>query len=117
MAGATCGVAGNAIIWEFAFNTWERKASPVGTWLEVDLDVNGDGVFDYAVINQDLAGLTHARRWPPGRLRCCACRRPARILSTTLRFFVENATNTGNTVLRVCANDMGLTPGRRSASR
>src|SRR5687768_11458649 len=59
VAGATCGTtAANAIVWEFAFNTWERKASPVGTWLEADLDVNGDGVFDFAVLNQDNAGLT-----------------------------------------------------------
>lgn len=107
VAGATCGVAGNAIIWEFAFNTWERKASPVGTWLEADLDVNNDGVFDYAVINQDVSGLTTITdgRQVTALLRLSPT---GTILSTTLRFFVENATNTNNSILRVCASDMGL---------
>jgi minor extracellular serine protease Vpr len=107
VAGATCGVTGNAIIWEFAFNTWERKASPVGTWLEADLDVNNDGVFDYAVINQDVSGLTTITdgRQVTALLRLSPT---GTILSTTLRFFVENATNTNNSILRVCASDMGL---------
>jgi len=107
VSGATCGVAGNAILWEFAFNTWERKASPVGTWLEADLDVNGDGVFDYAVLNQDLSGITGLSdgRQVTALLRLSPT---GTILSTTIRFFAENATNTGNTILRVCASDMGL---------
>ena len=40
-------------VWEFVFNMWERKASPVGTFHEVDLDVNGDGVIDFVVMNRD----------------------------------------------------------------
>ena len=50
--------AGNDLLWEFAFNTWERKASPVGTFLEVDLDMNNDGIIDYIVLNRDVSGLT-----------------------------------------------------------
>jgi len=109
VAGANCGVAGTAFLWEFAFNTWERKASPVGTWLEVDLDVNGDGVFDYALLNQDLSGITSITdgRQVSALLRISPT---GAILSTTVRFFAENATNTGNTILRACASDMGLTP-------
>jgi len=108
VAGATCGVTGTAIVWEFAINTWERKASPVGTWLEVDLDVNNDGTFDYAVLNQDLGGLTALSdgRQVAALLRLSPT---GAILSTTIRFFAENATNTGNTILRVCGSDMGLT--------
>jgi minor extracellular serine protease Vpr len=108
VAGATCGVTGSAIVWEFAFNTWERKASPVGTWLEADLDVNNDGTFDFAVLNQDLAGLTQLSdgRQVSALLRLSPT---GSILSTTVRFFAENSTNTGNTILRVCGSDMGLT--------
>ncbi len=106
--GATCGLtSGNAIVWEFAFNTWERKASPVGSWYEVDLDVNGDGAFDYAVLNQDASGLTTITdgRQVSALLRLSPT---GTILSSTVRFFAEHATNTGNLVLRVCASDMGL---------
>ena len=48
MPPAVCGTTGDGILWEFAFNIWERKASPVGTFLEVDIDTTGDGVIDYA---------------------------------------------------------------------
>ena len=105
---ATCGRDRHGLLWEFAFNMWERKASPVGTFLEVDLDVNGDGVVDYAVLNQDLGGLTALT---DGRQVTAVLR-----LSPTgadpvdaVCFFAENATNTGNTVLRVCGSEMGLT--------
>ena len=80
----------------------------MGTWLEVDLDVNNDGTFDYAVLNQDLGGLTALSdgRQVTALLRLSPT---GAILSTTVRFFAEHATNTGNTILRVCGSDMGLT--------
>src|SRR5439155_71048 len=53
----TCGTTSN-FIWAFAFNMFERKASPVGTIHEVDIDTNNDGTNDYAVINQDVSGVT-----------------------------------------------------------
>jgi minor extracellular serine protease Vpr len=108
VGGATCGTTGTALIWEFAFKTWERKATPAGTWLEVDLDTNGDGTIDYIVLNRDVSGLTTLTdgRQVSALLRLSPT---GTILSTTMRFFVENATNTNNTILRVCASDMGLT--------
>ena len=45
-------------VWEFVFNMYERKASPVGTIHEVDIDVNNDGTNDFFVINQDVGGVT-----------------------------------------------------------
>ena len=39
--GPVCSVTPN-FVWEFVFNMHERKASPVGTIHEVDIDVNGD---------------------------------------------------------------------------
>ena len=105
---ATCGTTGNGLLWEFAFNLWERKASPVGTFLEVDIDTTGDGVVDYVILNRDLGGLTALT---DGRQVSAVLRvsPTGTILSTSIFFFAENATNTGNTVLRACANQMGLT--------
>jgi minor extracellular serine protease Vpr len=102
-----CGTAGDGLLWEFAFNTWERKASPVGTFLEVDLDLNGDNVVDYVILNRDLSGLTLLN---DGRQVSAVLRVNAafQILSTSIFYFAENATNTGNTVLRACANQLGL---------
>ena len=37
---------------------YERKATPAGTWHEVDLDVNNDGFTDFFVINRDVSGIT-----------------------------------------------------------
>jgi minor extracellular serine protease Vpr len=107
VAPNVCGTAGDGLLWEFAFNTWERKASPVGTFLEVDLDLNGDNVVDYVILNRDLAGLTSLS---DGRQVSAVLRVNAafQILSTSIFFFAENATNTGNTVLRACANQLGL---------
>ena len=103
-----CGTVGNGILWEFAFNTWERQATPVGTFLEVAIDTTGDGVTDYSILNRDLAGITSLT---DGRQVSAVLRlSPAgAILSTSIFYFAEHATNTANTVLRACGNQLGLT--------
>ena len=96
--------AEDSFLWIFAINTWERKESLQGTIFEVDLDIDQDGTFDYAVYNFDLslsASLSDGRQvtW-------------AEDLTTgdvSAFFFVENASNTGNTVLIVCGEQVGLT--------
>ena len=101
-----CGTTGDGILWEFAFNLWERAASPVGTFLEVDIDTTGDGVVDYIVLNRDFAGLTSLS---DGRQVSAVLRMSGNtIVSTSIFYFAENSTNTGNTVLRACGNQMGL---------
>jgi len=37
---------------------YERKASPVGTFHEIDIDTNNDKVADYAIFNRDVSGNT-----------------------------------------------------------
>ena len=98
-----CGASAN-FIWEFAFNMFERKATPVGTWHEVDLDVNNDGLTDFFVINQDVSGVTSIT---DGRQVTSVIN--AATGAGTLRFFAEHATNSANVVLRVCGSDLGLT--------
>jgi minor extracellular serine protease Vpr len=102
-AGAVCSASPN-FVWEFVFNMYERKASPVGTWHEVDLDVNGDGSADFAIINNDVSGfstLTDGRQVTSVLNLATG--------ASVARFFVEHATNSANVILRVCGSDMGLT--------
>jgi minor extracellular serine protease Vpr len=102
-AGFTCSGSAN-FVWEFAFNMYERKATPVGTAHEVDIDTNGDGNPDYFIINQDVSGITNITdgRQVTGAYSIATG-------AGSLRFFVEHATNSTNVILRVCGNDLGLT--------
>lgn len=91
-------------VWEIVFNMHERKASPAGTWHEMDIDVDGDGWDDFWVFNIDNSGYTTLT---DGRQRVVVVN--ANTGAGTLRFFVEHATNSSNVILRVCGNDLGLT--------
>jgi minor extracellular serine protease Vpr len=102
-AGVACSVNPN-FVWEFVFNMYERKASPVGTIHEVDLDVNGDNINDFAVVSQDVAGITSIS---DGRQVTSVINLATN--ASIARFFVEHATNSTNVILRVCGSDMGLT--------
>ncbi|HZF16952.1 MAG TPA: S8 family serine peptidase [Steroidobacteraceae bacterium] len=91
-------------IWEFAFNDWERQTMSTGVIHEVDLDINRDGVLDYAVFNFDLSlsnSLADGRQvtWAQNLATGAA----------NAFFFAEHSTNTGNIVLRVCGEQVGLT--------
>jgi hypothetical protein len=103
-----CGSAAATFVWEFAFNMWDRDANPVGQFLEVDFDVNRDGIAEFVLVNRDNSGNTTLT---DGRQVAALWRLNATgtaIVAQTVRFFAENATNTANTVLRVCGNDLGI---------
>jgi minor extracellular serine protease Vpr len=102
-AGQVCSVNPN-FVWEFAFHMYERKASPVGTIHEVDIDVNNDGAYDFAVISQDVGGVTALS---DGRQVTAVINLATG--ASVARFFVEHATNSRNVILRACGSDMGLT--------
>jgi hypothetical protein len=93
-----------SFIWAFAFNTHERQTHLVPVINQVELDIDQDGTYDYAVFNFDLSfsgSVSDGRQvaW-------------AQNLSTggaSAFFFAEHATNTGNTVLYVCGEQVGLT--------
>jgi hypothetical protein len=93
----------DSFVWQFAVNTWERQSHLLPVSHQVFLDINQDGVDDYVILNRDLSGLgtiTDGRQvaWAlnltTGQARAF--------------FFAEHATNTGNTVLTVCAEQVGL---------
>jgi len=96
--------AEDSFIWAFAINTWERQQHLVPVVHNVYLDTDQDGTYDYAVYNFDasLSGSVSDGRqvtW-------------AEDLTTHLAsgyFYTEHSTNTGNTVLLICGEQVGLT--------
>jgi hypothetical protein len=96
--------AEESFIWAFAINTWERQEHLLPVVHNVALDTNQDGTFDYVVFNFDLSfsgSLSDGRQvtW-------------AQNIATgdaTAFFFAEHSMNTGNTVLLICGEQIGLT--------
>ena len=93
-----------SFLWTFAINTWERQEHLLPVSHQVWLDTNRDGTTDFVVLNRDASGLgtisdgrqlTWALNLATGR--------------ASAFFFAEHAMNTGNTVLFICAEQVGLT--------
>jgi hypothetical protein len=87
----------------FAVNTWERTThANAPAVYEFDLDLDQDGDFDYAVYNLDLAGsdlsdgrnVTYVQNIETGE--------------ATVFFFTDHDTNSANTVLSLCAEQLDL---------
>jgi hypothetical protein len=93
----------DSFIMAFAINTWERQThANAPAAFAFDLDVDQDGLFDYEVYNYDLAnpGITDGRNvtW-------------AVDLATgagSAYFFTDHGTNSGNTVLYICGEQIGM---------
>jgi hypothetical protein len=96
--------AQESFLWQFAVNTWERQQHLMPVMHVVSLDIDRDGVDDYAVLNRDLSGPTTL---DDGRHVTWVANLATGSLSAF--FFAEHATNTGNTVLTICAEQVGLT--------
>ena len=92
-----------SFLWAFAIDTWERQTHSLPVAHFVSLDINRDGVWDYDVVNLDgsLLNVTDGRQltWAINR----------ETGSAEAFFFTEHATNTGNTVLLICGEQVGLT--------
>jgi subtilisin family serine protease len=93
-----------SFIWAFAINTWERQQHLLPVSHQVVLDTDQDGVDDYVVLNRDLSGPTTIS---DGRQVSWVLDIAAGTLSAF--FFAEHATNTGNTALLICGEQIGLT--------
>lgn len=92
-----------SFVWTFAINTWERQQHLLPVSHQIALDVDQDGTDDYVVLNRDVSfnSVTDGRQlsWVFD-------------LSTgdaAALFFAEHAMNTGNTVLYICGEQVGLT--------
>ena len=93
-----------SFIWAFAINTWERQEHLLPVSHQVVLDTDQDGVDDYVVLNRDLSGPTTIS---DGRQVSWVLNLATGGLSAF--FFAEHAMNTGNTVLLICGEQVGLT--------
>jgi subtilisin family serine protease len=95
--------ANASFLWAFAVNTWERQQHLLPVSHQVYLDTNRDGIDDYVVLNRDASGPTTIS---DGRQLSWVLNLGTGSLSAF--FFAEHSTNTGNTVLLVCAEQIGM---------
>ncbi len=93
-----------SFIWAFAVNTWEPQSHLVPVRHYIYLDIDQDGVDDYQLFNSDLGGFTAIS---DGRQVTFAQNLETGAASAF--FFAEHATNTGNTIQYICAEQVGLT--------
>jgi hypothetical protein len=95
--------ANPSFLWTFAIDTWEDQSHLLPVSHQVFLDTNQDGSDDYVVLNRDLSGLGTISDG----------RQVSWVLNlttgqTSAFFFAEHATNTGNTVLTICGEQIGM---------
>ena len=96
--------ANASFIWAFAVNTWERQQHLLPVSHQIYLDTNQDGIDDYVVLNRDASGLGTIT---DGRQLTWALNLDTGTASAF--FFAEHSTSTGNTVLYICGEQVGLT--------
>jgi hypothetical protein len=105
--GVPAGICSEAdsFIMGFAINTWERQThANAPAEFDLFIDTNQDGNADFNVFNFDLAlNLTDGRNavWVIDLVN-------SPTVATPLRF-VDHDTNSANTVLYVCAEEIGMT--------
>jgi hypothetical protein len=95
--------ASPSFIWAFAINTWERQQHLLPVSHQIELDTNRDGAVDYVVLNRDASGPTTIT---DGRQLSWVLNVATGTLSAF--FFAEHSTNTGNTVLLICGEQIGM---------
>lgn len=93
----------SGFLWQFAINTWKDQRHLVPVSHQIILDIDRDGVEDFILLNRDVSfnNISDGRQlsWVLD----------AATGSAGAFFFAEHATNTGNTVLRACGEQLGLT--------
>jgi minor extracellular serine protease Vpr len=92
-----------SFLWTFAVDTWQDQSHVLPVSHQFWLDTDRDGVDDYVVLNRDLSGLDTIA---DGRQVAYALNLATGTASAF--FFAEHATNTGNTVLTICGEQIGM---------
>ena len=95
--------ASPSFLWVFAINTWETQQHLLPVSHQVWLDTNQDGTDDYVVLNRDASGLGTIS---DGRQLSWVLNLATG--SASAFFFAEHSTNTGNTVLYICGEQIGM---------
>lgn len=99
----TCTQDSPSFVWAFAISTWERQAHLISVRYDIFLDVDQDGISDYVLLNSDFDGPDEVS---DGRQVSLVINRDTGRQSRV--FFAEHAMNTANTVLFICAEQIGL---------
>ena len=92
-----------SFLWVFGSNTWERQTHLLPVSMIYFLDTNQDGLDDYAVLNRDLSGLGTI---DDGRQVSWVL--DLATGDTSAFFFASHATNSGNTSLTICGEQIGM---------
>jgi len=95
--------ANPSFLWVFAVNTWQRQQHLLPVSHQVYLDTNQDGIDDYVVLNRDASGLGTIT---DGRQLAWVVN--LNTGSASAFFFAEHSTNTGNTALIICGEQIGM---------
>jgi minor extracellular serine protease Vpr len=95
--------ASPSFIWAFAVNTWERQEHLLPVSHQIWLDTNQDGIDDYVILNRDASGLSTIT---DGRQLSWALNLNTGAASAF--FFAEHSMNTGNTILLICGEQIGM---------
>lgn len=95
--------ANPSFLWVFAINTWETQQHLLPVSHQVYLDTNRDGNDDYVVLNRDQSGLGTIT---DGRQLAWVLNLATG--SASAFFYAEHSTNTGNTVLTICGEQIGM---------
>jgi subtilisin family serine protease len=95
--------ANPSFILAFALNTWNRQAhaNAPGNF-EIDLDTDQDGDVDYFILNWDASGYPNLT---DGRNLAFVYKVGG---SRTAFFYTNNGMNSGNTVLYLCGEQIGM---------
>jgi hypothetical protein len=95
-------VCSSNFVWTFAINTWERQTHLVPVSHQVWLETNQDGKPDYVILNRD----TSFENASGGQQLTWVFNLSDS--SAEALFFAEHATNSSNTVLYICGEQVGL---------
>ncbi len=105
------GFCPSGYLWAFAINTHERQTMPVSVSHQVNLDIDRNGSVDFVVLNRDgsFNNITDGRQfsWVFNVAAGTA----------SARFGAEHSTNTGNTVLYACTDQVGISGAQVNAGK
>lgn len=101
--------ADESFVWAFAINSWERQGHLVPVKYFVYLDIDQDGVDDFAVFNNDASVFSTGSLGTISDGRQLTLALDLAAGSVSALFFAEHSTNTGNTILYICGEQVGLT--------
>ena len=101
-----CSDTDPSFLWAFAINSHERQSHLLPVSYQLFLDINLDGVDDYMITNADQGGP-----WGASDGRQLVWAIDLATGDASAWFYAEHGTNTGNTALYLCAEQVGLSYG------